>query len=63
MCDAGMQDREDQIVENRLRGKELAGPGQDEGGIFTEGDLEVHRERLSEVFLISNVLGQTDWPT
>jgi hypothetical protein len=37
-----VQDRENQIVENRLRGKETSGPVQNERRVFTEYHLEFH---------------------
>jgi hypothetical protein len=37
-----MQDGENQIVENRLRGKEKPSPAQNERRIFTEHHLEFH---------------------
>jgi hypothetical protein len=46
MYDARMQNRQDQIVENRLRSKKRSGLPQDEGGIFAEGDFDVHPEIL-----------------
>jgi hypothetical protein len=37
-----MQDGENQIVENRLRGKENPSPAQNERRIFTEHHFEFH---------------------
>jgi hypothetical protein len=42
LCNAGVQDEENQIVENRLRGKENSSPAQNERRIFTEHHLEFH---------------------
>ena len=39
---ARVQDGENQIVENRLRGEENSSPAQDERRIFTEHHLEFH---------------------
>ena len=42
LCNARVQDGENQIVENWLRGKENSSPAQNERRIFTEYHLEFH---------------------
>jgi hypothetical protein len=42
LCNARVQDGENQIVQNWLRGKENSSPAQNERRIFTEHHLEFH---------------------
>jgi hypothetical protein len=42
LSDAGMQNRQNQIMQNWFRRKELVSPPYDKCGIFAQQDLEFH---------------------